>query len=192
MNKMTIKRLIAKTFPPNIIVPLAFYLFCDYRKREIIRSDVKRWCELMRIDRLGFFQSLSYLLIFEKSFRNLYYKRVGSSGIVLQKLFRGERTLFITSLPIGEGFFIRHGYSTFVNTLRIGKNCTVHQNVTIGDNGKGGIPIIGDNVTICTGAIVIGDIKIGNNVIIGAGAIVVDDVPDNSTVVGPKALVIKR
>lgn len=38
----------------------------------------------------------------------------------------------------------------------------------------------------------IGKIKVGNNVKIGAGAVVVNDVPDNSTVVGPKAMIIYK
>lgn len=54
------------------------------------------------------------------------------------------------------------------------------------------MPVIGDNVTIGAGAIVLGGIKVGNNVNIGAGAIVLDDVPDNSTVVCQKARVICR
>ena len=58
--------------------------------------------------------------------------------------------------------------------------------------GKNGAPIIGNNVSIGAGAIIIGGIRIGNNVKIGAGAVVVDDVPDNSVVVGEKARVIKK
>lgn len=51
-------------------------------------------------------------------------------------------------------------------------------------------PTIGDNVTICAGAIIIGNVKIGDNATIGAGAIVVDDVPANSVVCSPKARVV--
>lgn len=58
--------------------------------------------------------------------------------------------------------------------------------------GKGGSPIIGNNVFIGAGATIIGNIRIGNNVKIGAGAIVVSDVPDNSTVVCEKARIIEH
>ncbi|MDR2798933.1 MAG: serine O-acetyltransferase, partial [Treponema sp.] len=44
--------------------------------------------------------------------------------------------------------------------------------------------MIGDNVEIGAGAIIIGNIKIGNNVMIGANAVVTKDVPDDCTVVG--------
>lgn len=66
---------------------------------------------------------------------------------------------------------------------KIGCNCTILHNVTIGA-GRGGAPTIGDNVYIGAGAIIIGDIKIGDNVKVGAGAVVFKDVPSNSTVVG--------
>lgn len=52
--------------------------------------------------------------------------------------------------------------------------------------------MIGGNVIIGAGANIIGDVKIGNNVRIGAGAVVTFDVPDNSTVVGQKARILKR
>ena len=63
----------------------------------------------------------------------------------------------------------------------------MYQQVTIGRgkmiNGND-IPIIGDNVTVYTGAIVVGGITIGDNAVIGAGAVVTKDVPANTTVVG--------
>jgi len=62
--------------------------------------------------------------------------------------------------------------------------------VTVGEiNGKR--PTIGNNVSIYTGAIVIGDINIGDNSSIGAGSVVVKDVPDNAVVVGNPAKVVK-
>ena len=67
----------------------------------------------------------------------------------------------------------------------------INQLVTIGYRGKG-CPIIGNNVRIGSGAIIIGDVKIGNNVNIAAGAIVLEDVPDNCTVASPKAEIVKR
>ena len=73
----------------------------------------------------------------------------------------------------------------------IGKNCTIFQNVTIGQ-GSGGAPVIGDNCLIGANSVIIGKIKIGNNVKVGAGAIVVDSIPDNAIVVGPKARIIEK
>lgn len=72
----------------------------------------------------------------------------------------------------------------------IGENCTIYQQVTIGQNEKGFAPIIGDNVLIGAGAKIIGNVKIGNNVKIGANCVVVEDVPDNATVVLNKPRII--
>lgn len=190
MNLNSFKYFISGIYPPHIWLPLLLFLSCKNKPK--IRDDVKQWVIHSHIKHMGFMHTLSYLLTFEKPFRNIYYRRIGTIGKILTILIPGEKTLFITPHEIGGGFFIRHGYATFVNTKRIGKNCVIHQCTTIGDNGKGGIPSIGDNVIIGTGAIILGDITIGNNVTIAAGAIVVFNVPDNSVVIGNKASIYKK
>ena len=72
----------------------------------------------------------------------------------------------------------------------IGENVTIFHHVTIGE--KDGAPIIGDNVLIGTGAIILGNIIIGDNVKIGAGCIVTKNIPDNATVVMEAPRVILR
>lgn len=70
----------------------------------------------------------------------------------------------------------------------IGDNCTILHNVTIG--GKKGakrLPVIGNNVVIGTGAIIIGDVEIGDNSIIGAGAVVTHNVPPYTIYAGNPA-----
>ena len=52
--------------------------------------------------------------------------------------------------------------------------------------------MIGNNVRICTGAIVLGEIHVGDNVTIGAGSVVVKNVPDNCVVVGNPARIVKQ
>ena len=75
----------------------------------------------------------------------------------------------------------------------IGENCTIFHQVTIGE-GRGGAPMIGNNVLIGAGARVIGGIRIGDNVRIGAGCVVMQDVPDNATVIpaAPQLIVRKE
>ncbi len=51
--------------------------------------------------------------------------------------------------------------------------------------------IIGNNVFIGAGSIVLPNLKIGNNVVIGAGSVVTKDIPDNSVAVGNPCHVIK-
>lgn len=94
---------------------------------------------------------------------------------------------------IGKGLSIAHFSCIVISAKSIGKHFTIMQGSTIGSQRggrKGGIPTIGDNVVVCAGAKVIGNIKIGNNVMIGANAVVVDDVPDNAVVVGAPAKII--
>lgn len=70
--------------------------------------------------------------------------------------------------------------------VKIGKNCTIYQQVTIG-KGTHNPATIGDNCIIGAGAKIIGDVKIGNNVTIGANCVVIKDIPDNCTAVGVPA-----
>ena len=68
------------------------------------------------------------------------------------------------------------------HSAKIGKNCTILQNVTIGSS-KGSAPTVGENCVIGAGAVLIGGIKVGNNCKIVANCTVFKDVPDNTTVV---------
>lgn len=77
---------------------------------------------------------------------------------------------------------------------KVGKNCMLHGDNCIGNNGKTeGCPIIGDNVDIGTGAKILGNIQIANGVKIGAGAVVVKScLTENATIVGIPAKEIDR
>ncbi len=94
---------------------------------------------------------------------------------------------------IGESFFIDHGTGTVIGeTCIIGKNVRLYQGVTLGAKSfpKGedghlvkGIarhPIVEDNVTIYSGATILGRITIGEGAVIGGNVWVVDDVPAGS------------
>jgi serine O-acetyltransferase len=88
---------------------------------------------------------------------------------------------------------ILRGYSSIIVAERIGDYCTIYAQVTIGSVRAGSTyPVIGNNVRIFTGAKVLGSITIGNNVRIGANAVVTKDVPDNCTVAGVPAKIIRR
>ena len=47
-------------------------------------------------------------------------------------------------------------------------------------------------MSIYTGSMVFGKVKIGNNVKIGAATVIYKDVPDNCTVVGNPAVIVKK
>ena len=96
---------------------------------------------------------------------------------------------------IGKGLFIDHGMGVVIGeTAIVGDNVTMYHGVTLGGTGKEKgkrHPTIGDNVFIGSGAKLLGNIKIGNNVKIGANAVVLKDVPDNVTIVGIPAKIVK-
>lgn len=89
---------------------------------------------------------------------------------------------------IGEGFFIDHGAGVVIGeTAEIGDNVTLYQGVTLGGTGfQSGKrhPTIEDNVTIGSGAKLLGPVTVGHGAKIGANTVVVEDVPSQSTVVG--------
>jgi serine O-acetyltransferase len=89
---------------------------------------------------------------------------------------------------IGVGFFIDHGSGVVIGeTAEIGDNVTVYQGVTLGGTGfqiGKRHPTVEDNVTIGSGAKLLGPVRIGHGAKIGANTVVVEDVPPLSTVVG--------
>lgn len=57
---------------------------------------------------------------------------------------------------IGENFCVWHCFGIAINpNVIIGRNCTMRHNITIGNKGSG-VPLIGDNVEIGAGAIILG------------------------------------
>ena len=99
--------------------------------------------------------------------------------------------LYINCRNIGGGLVFQHGFSTDIGCHSIGKNCIINQMVTVGYNNSSDCPTIGNDVHLCTGAKVIGNITIGDDVIVGANAVVVKDVPSHSIVAGIPAKIIK-
>jgi serine O-acetyltransferase len=89
---------------------------------------------------------------------------------------------------IGRGFFIDHGMGVVIGeTAEIGDDVTLYQGVTLGGTGFATgkrHPTVQDNVTIGSGAKLLGPITVGHGSKIGANSVVIHDVPANSTVVG--------
>lgn len=89
---------------------------------------------------------------------------------------------------IGREFFIDHGAGVVIGeTARIGNRVTLYQGVTLGGTGfqRGKRhPTVGDNVTVGSGAKLLGPIAVGEGAKVGANTVVVEDVPPGATVVG--------
>ncbi len=89
---------------------------------------------------------------------------------------------------IGDELFIDHGSGVVIGeTAEIGDRVTLYQGVTLGGTGfqRGKRhPTVGDEVTVGSGAKLLGPISVGRGAKIGANTVVVADVPENATVVG--------
>lgn len=100
---------------------------------------------------------------------------------------------------IGKGTLLGYkGIGVIIHAKsRIGEDCLIGSNVTIGGGGgnsnriipdydymRRDVPVIGNRVHIGTGAKVIGSVVIGDDVIIGANAVVINDVPARAVVGG--------
>ena len=97
---------------------------------------------------------------------------------------------------IGKGVFIDHGMGVVIGeTAVVGDYCTIYQGVTLGGTGKDKgkrHPTIGNNVTIGSGAKILGPFTVGDNSKVAANAVVLNEIPPNSTCVGVPAHIVKR
>jgi serine O-acetyltransferase len=89
---------------------------------------------------------------------------------------------------IGRGLFIDHGSGVVIGeTAEVGDDVTMYQGVTLGGTGfaRGKRhPTVGNQVTIGSGAKLLGPIEVGDGSKVGANSVVIHDVPANATVVG--------
>ncbi len=177
-----LKILKAAIFSPVLLFSIMIYKWS--KNKNLIDADMFA---------LGYYNwgGVVNLLLSNKEFRNIFYYRIGPLSALINIFLRKNSTLHIMTKEIGGGLIVVHGDATYINARSIGKNCYVNQCVTIGVIGKDA-PVIGNDVRVATGAIVLGNITIGNNVLIGAGSVVVKNIPCNCTVVGNPARIVKK
>lgn len=168
-----------------------YILFNFHSNNKIIKYDVLRWLKIIDYNNNVHFGFI-FLMSFYPEYRNLFYKRIGKIHLIINWLCPKMNTLFIATNDIGPGLFIQHGFATIIAAKSIGKDCWINQQVTIGYSNKTDTPELGDNVVVNAGAKIIGKVKVGKNSIVGANAVVVKNVPDNCTVVGVPAYIIRR
>jgi serine O-acetyltransferase len=165
----------------------------------IIESDLYRYTRIT-LSFKGFLKGIRC-----QGFKYMFFKRLkdfyGSKsilGIISSFMIRRYTYKYGFQIGglIGYGFYIGHFGTVVVSrNARIGNNCNVAHNVTIGAaRGKNfGAPEIGDRVWIGTGAVIVGNIKINSDVLIAPNAYVNFDVPCHSIVIGnPGKIVIKQ
>ena len=125
----------------------------------------------------------------------LYKEEIPFIPRVMSEYAHGRTGIDINpGATIGEYFFIDHGTGVVVGeTTEIGNNVKLYQGVTLGAlstrsgqklKGKKRHPTIKDNVTVYSGASILGgETEIGEGVIVAGGAFVTKSVPAHTKVI---------
>ena len=160
-----------------------------------IKCDIERAArsrgKLWRLKALFLSPGLSAVLLFRLQDSFFKLKLLPLSYLVHRANLNLHGIDILPGASIGEGLRIDHPVGIVVGAgSRIGKNCIVLQNVTIGtryvDSEKYNdeFPNIGDSVTIGAGAVILGGIKLGEGCTIGANSVILADVEEGATVTG--------
>lgn len=112
--------------------------------------------------------------------RHRFWSAVTGADIPLNSLIAGGLLL-----PHPDGVVI-HPHA------RIGPNCIIFQQVTIGTGPKPGLPELGGHVDVGPGAKILGGVRIGDHAVIGANAVVLSDVPEGCVAAGVPARIIRQ
>ncbi len=141
----------------------------------------------------------SIINIFQSRFNSASYWRIRNycqtHNNILQKLYLIRLRRIENSMCASTGLGLNTQYSPMCHiesplilphrlnniiiarNVKIGSNVTIYQNVTIAEEDKEKTTVIGDNVMIGAGAVILNNVIIGNNAKIGANAVVVEDIP---------------
>lgn len=190
------KRLLARINYPRTF--LVYLCVLGSPQRHLIEKDMKRWQEIDGIH-MGFFETLNWYLTYKPEFRNLLQHRFRHPAYTAKCLFhfavarilwKPMESLYIYTKEIGGGLYIQHGFSTIITAEKIGENCRVYQQVTIGYK-DGQTPVLEDNVAVTCGAKVLGGVTMHKGSLAAAGAVVLKDVPENAIVGGVPAKLLR-
>lgn len=184
-------RKIIRFFYSFFLLPHIFF-YIKSKNKSLIDQDILRWSNAKKINGSQV-KLLLHFLTNSSDFRTIFYFRLETIVTHILNIYCPKEKYFKIDITtkLKGGLLTGHPYSTILNANEIGENCYVNHLVTIGEE-KGKRPTIGNNVSIYTGAIIIGNITIGNNCIIGAGSIVTKSIPDNCVVVGNPARIVKK
>ncbi len=145
----------------------------------------------MDVSKIENLDKVSIVIRFYKAMRWCWNRKLTLCAKIIWRLIQ---ILFACYIPpttvLEDGVVIAHGVGIVIHQNSvIGQGTVIYQNVTVG-SGKG--PKIGKNCILGVGCCVLGNITLGDNVKVGANAVVLESVPDNCTVVGVPARIVKR
>jgi serine O-acetyltransferase len=162
-----------------------------------VSSDLYRHCG--KRDFLSFLTSIARIPGFRYTFFMRTARYLKSKGtfffpfyVMCRIILNHYQFKYGISIPynteIGPGLYIGHFGGIIVNCeTKIGRNCNINHEVTIGAAYGGkypGVPVIMDNVYFGPGSKIIGGITLGNHVAVGANCVVTKPVSDSGVVVG--------
>ena len=151
-----------------------------YKNNNRLMMDIERWDK----SNTSVHKKIAKLLYNKREFRNLfiYRNRYPKESkphrffcCWIKLWYKPLESLYIECPDIGGGFYVQHGFATYIAAKKIGENFSVNQQVTIGYNNTMDCPVLGNNVMVTCGAKVLGGIEIGDNTRIGANAVVLKD-----------------
>lgn len=138
---------------------------------------------------------LRYMLYFSKS-RSLIrrFNRIRYNLLLIRRY--GIFCTVGSCSDIGKGIFFPHPHSIVIGAgVKLGENCTIYQNVTLGSIGGRDVqkayPVVGDQCTFYAGCSVIGAVNIQNNTLVGANSVLRCDTESDSVYAGVPAKRIK-
>jgi serine acetyltransferase len=146
----------------------------DWRVNESGKSKVA--CALVRLGAVG-------------------HRRGGLSGRVMQAIsLLGASWILGVEIPpqvrVGRELRLFHPVAIVVNpNTVIGDRCTLRNSVTLGNRGgaDGDAPVLGNDVELGAGAMVLGGVHVGDGARVGAAAVVLHDVAPGARMVGNPA-----
>ena len=121
-------------------------------------------------------------------------------SIMYRIAFRRCRNVYGIELPysatVGRNVVIEHQGGIVVHGCTvIGDGCTIRQNCTFGIRDARDLdaaPVLGTDVDVGAGAVILGRVHIGDGSVIGANAVVITDVPAGALAVGVPARIVQR
>ncbi len=145
----------------------------------------------------GALQALRLMWVSDAFLAQALYRvkgRLQARGVPVLPRLAHRLAMMVAQLSIGDpvvvhpGVYIVHGQVVIDGFVEIRSGAVISPFVTIGLRAGDLIgPTIEQNVSIGTGAKVLGRVRVGAGARIGANAVVVDDVPESTTVVGAPA-----
>ena len=138
-----------------------------------------------------------HALIWHRIAHWFYQKRMFFIARLISQIARFFTLIEIhPGAQLGHGICIDHGAGVVIGeTAVVGDNCTIYQGVTLGGVGtkKGKRhPTLGNNVTVGSGAKILGSFQVGDNCSIAANAVLLQPLEENITAVGIPARPVKK